>query len=222
MTRLLRNKGVASLAAAGLAFGGLAVGLGTTAATTATASASTPPLVVESSPESTITDDFNPYVPTGAVYNLGATGLIYEPLIEFDLAKPPIYYPWLATKFALSNAGKSITFTIRQGVEWNNGTPFTPADVAFTYNLIKKYPAINLDGLPIKSVSTSGDTVTVNFAVAQYTNLQDAAGVGILPESVWSTVGNPATYADADPVGTGPFMLATGAFTPQGFTLTPN
>jgi len=223
MRRLLRSRGAVGLAAVGIALSGLAGGVGATATMSGqAAAASTPPLVVESSPESTITDDFNPYVPTGSVYNLGATGLIYEPLIEFDLAKPPTYYPWLATKFALSNGGKSITFTIRTGVKWNDGSAFTPADVAFTYNLIKKNPAINLAGLPISSVSTSGDTVTVNFSVAQYTNLQNAAGVGILPQAVWSTVGNPATYTDPNPVGTGPFMLASGGFTPQGFTLTPN
>ena len=34
--------------------------------------------------------------------------------------------------------GKSITFTIRQGVKWNNGTALTPADVAFTYNYIEE------------------------------------------------------------------------------------
>ena len=42
----------------------------------------------------------------------------------------------------------------------------------------------------------------------------------ILPQSIWSKVGNPATYPDANPVGTGPYKLKT--FTPQGFTLTKN
>ncbi len=92
--------------------------------------------------------------PPSAAYGMGATGLIYEPLIQFDLAAPPKYYPWLATSYAWSNGGKTITFTIRQGVKWNNGTPFTPADVAFTYNLIKRNTAINLGGLTISSVST--------------------------------------------------------------------
>ena len=74
-------------------------------------------LVMESSPESTITQSFNPFVPTGAPWGMGATGLIYEPLIQFNLAAPPKYYPWLATKYAWSNGGKTLTFTIRQGVQ---------------------------------------------------------------------------------------------------------
>ena len=52
------------------------------------------------------------------------------------------------------DGGKSITFTIRQGVKWSNGTPLTPADVAFTYNYMKKNAAINLGGLNISSVTT--------------------------------------------------------------------
>jgi peptide/nickel transport system substrate-binding protein len=175
---------------------------------------------MESSPETAITDDFNPYATTEAPYSMGATGLIYEPLVEFNLASTTVSYPWLATGYAWSNGGKTITFTIRQGVKWNNGTPFTPADVAFTFNLMKSNAAINLGGLTITSVTTSGDTVTVNFPTPQYTNLENIAGVGIVPQAVWSKAGNPATFTDPKPVGTGPYEL--GTFTSQGITLVKN
>jgi peptide/nickel transport system substrate-binding protein len=175
---------------------------------------------MESSPETSIVQNFNPFIPTAAVYGMGADGLIYEPLIQFDVASPPTYYPWLATSYAWSNGGKTISFTIRQGVKWSNGTPFTAADVAFTFNLLKKYPAINLDGLNMTSITTTGNTVTLDFPTAQYANLQNIAGTAIVPESIWSKAGNPTTYTDANPVGTGPFVL--GSFTPQGFTLTKN
>ena len=177
-------------------------------------------LVMESSPETTITDDFNPFVSTVAPQGMGATGLIYEPLLQFNLANPPQYYKWLATGYTWSNGGKSITFAIRQGVKWNNGTPMTPADVVFTYNLVKQNTAINLAGLPITSASAAGNNVTVNFSSPQYTALQQVAGVPILPQSVWSKAGSPATFTDPKPVGTGPYVLST--FTPQGFTLTKN
>jgi peptide/nickel transport system substrate-binding protein len=207
----------------------LAAGLGacsssSSSSTPSTSSSTSTPtgktLVMESSPETSITQAFNPFVVTDAPYGMGATGLIYEPLIQFDLASPPTYYPWLATSYAWSNGGKAITFTIRQGVKWNNGTPFTAADVAFTFNLIKANTAINLGGLTISSVTTSGNTVTVTFPTSQYTNLEEIAGTGIVPKAIWSTAGNPATFADANPVGTGPYMLSS--FTPQGFTLKKN
>ena len=175
---------------------------------------------MESSPETVITQSFNPFVPTGAPWGMGATGLIYEPLIQFDLAKPPTYYPWLATSYAWSNGGKTITFAIRQGVKWNDGTAFTPADVAFTFNLMKNNASVNLNGLKITSVSTSGNNVVLNFPTGQYANLESIAGTAIVPQAIWSKAGNPATFVDPNPVGTGPFKL--GTFTPQGFTLVKN
>jgi peptide/nickel transport system substrate-binding protein len=225
MARLQRHKRILSVALGGTlalaisACGSSTGGTGGTGTVSPKTGASAT-LVMESSPESAITQDFNPFVSTAAPQGMGATGLIYEPLLQFDLAAPPKYYNWLATSYSWSDGGKMISFTIRQGVKWNNGTAMTPADVAFTYNLVKKNAAINLAGLDISNVSTSGNTVTLTFPTAQYTNLQEIAGVPILPQSVWSTAGNPTTFADATPVGTGPYELKS--FTPQGFTLTKN
>jgi peptide/nickel transport system substrate-binding protein len=175
---------------------------------------------MESSPETAITQAFNPFVTTGAAWGMGATGLVYEPLIQFDLAAPPKYYPWLATAYAWSNGGKTLTFTIRQGVKWNDGTAFTPADVAYTFNLVKSDAAVNIDGLKIDSVTTSGNTVALTFPTAQYTNLEEIAGTAIVPQAIWSKAGKAETFADASPVGTGPYKL--GSFTPQGFTMVKN
>jgi peptide/nickel transport system substrate-binding protein len=223
MRRLHSYRRLFAIAAAAL----LAAGLGACSSSTSSGSSSAgtttttgKPLVMESSPETSITQAFNPYATTQAAYGMGADGLIYEPLIQFNMVAPPQYYPWLATSYAWSNGGKTITFTIRQGVKWNNGTPFTPADVAFTFNLLKNNAAINFNGLKISTVSTSGNTVVLTFPTAQYTNLQSIAGTAIVPKAIWSTVGNPATYQDPNPVGTGPYML--GSFTPQGITLKKN
>src|SRR6202167_4058816 len=223
MRRLHSQRRLFAIATAGLLAAGLAACSSSSSSSSSspgTATAMGKTLVMESSPETSITQAFNPYVTTQAIYGMGADGLIYEPLIQFNVASPPAYYPWLATSYKWSNSGKAITFAIRTGVKWNNGTALTPADVAFTFNLIKSNTAINLNGLTISNVSTSGNNVTLTFPTAQYTNLQEIAGVAILPKAVWSTVGNPATYTDANPVGTGPFMLQS--FTPQGFTLKKN
>ena len=130
MRRMHSHRRLFAVGAAGLLAAGLAAcsssnsssgsaGSSTGAATTGKT------LVMESSPESTITQTFNPFVPTGAPWGMGATGLIYEPLIQFNLVAPPKYYPWLATSYAWSNGGKTLTFAIRQGVKWNDGQPFT-------------------------------------------------------------------------------------------------
>jgi peptide/nickel transport system substrate-binding protein len=222
MGTLLRRRSLVAITAAALICGTVAAcsSSSSPAAGGTSSSGASTTLTMESSPETTITQAFNPYGTTQAAYGMGATGLIYEPLIQFDLASPTISYPWLATKYAWGDGGKQITFTIRSGVKWNDGKPLTPADVAFTFNLIKKNAAINLGGLKLSGVSTSGDTVTLTFPASQYTNLEEIAGTAILPQAIWSKVGNPSTYTDANPVGTGPYML--GSFTPQGFTLKKN
>ena len=178
-------------------------------------------LTMESSPESAITQNFNPYVQSTGPYAMGADSLIYEPLMDFDLAQPsnPPYY-FLATAYTWGNGGKSITFTIRTGVKWSNGSPMTPADVAFSFGLLKKYADINTAGLPITGTSVAGNDVTITFSSPQYTNLQSIGNVYIVPQSIWGTVGDPATYTDANPVGTGPYTF--GTFSPSGITLKAN
>src|ERR1700733_15152955 len=141
MWRLHSYRRLCAVAAAGVLAGGLAACSSSSSSSSGSASTGTATgktLVMESSPETAITQDFNPFATTAAPWGMGATGLIYEPLIQFDLAAPPKSYAW-------SNGGKTLAFTIRQGVKWNNGTPFTPADVAYTFNLVKSNAAVNLD-----------------------------------------------------------------------------
>ena len=210
MRRLADERRLVIAAAAGiLALGLAACGSGSSGSGGGSSSTnSSATLTMESSPESTITQAFNPFVTTQAAYGMGATGLIYEPLIQFDLANPTVSYPWLATSYKWGNSGKQITFTIRSGVKWSNGSALTPADVAYTFDLVKANTSINLGGLTISSVSTSGNTVTLTFPSPQYTNLEEIAGTAIVPKAIWSKAGNPATYADANPVGTGPVHAA--------------
>jgi peptide/nickel transport system substrate-binding protein len=220
---------VLALTATGLLAAGLAAcsssGSSTAASgkSTSSASSSEPALVMESSPETSITQDFNPFVSSSPINGMGATGLVYEPLLQFDLANPAQKpYDWLASSYAWSNGGKTITFTIRQGVKWNNGTPLTAADVAFTYKYVTAHGTgaddINLGGLaPTSITQPTSDTVQLTFASAQYMNLENIGGQAIIPQSVWSSIKDPATYTDPTPVGSGPYKL--GNYTNEGFTM---
>ncbi len=187
----------------------------------ATTGSSSSVLTVESSQQNAITKNFNPFIQSSAAALLGATSLIYEPLLQTNAIKPGQYYNWLATGYSWSNGGKSITFTIRPGVKWSDGSPMTAADVAFTFNMLKKYPDVNTTGLAVKSVSSSGNQVTLHFGTPQYANLQNIAGqTYIVPQAIWSKVGDPGKYADPDPVGTGPYGVSQ--FSSQGITLKAN
>jgi peptide/nickel transport system substrate-binding protein len=218
MKHWMTQKMLRVVAASGLMVSGLLAGAITTISASTASASSTSVLTMESSPETSVTDNFNPYVPSSAAYLLGATSLIYEPLLQFDVAKPTqAPYDFLATGYKWGAGGTSITFTIRTGVNFNNGTPMTAADVAFTYNLLNKYSDINTAGIPVTGATASGNSVTITFSSSQYTNLQNIAGVYIVPQSIWASIGDPGQYVVTNPIGTGPYTLQS--FTPQGFTL---
>jgi peptide/nickel transport system substrate-binding protein len=172
--------------------------------------ASATPLTMESSQETTLTDNFNPFVSTSAANTVGATSLIYEPMLQFDIAKPlQAPYDFLASSYKWGAGGTSITFTVRSGVKWSDGSALTPADVAFTYNMLVQYPDLNTNGVPITGATVSGSQVTVTFKSSQYTNLQYVGSVYIVPASIWSKLsGDPSAFTDTDPIGSGPYVLS--------------
>ena len=171
---------------------------------------------------------FNPFLPTSAwslagndVTGGNGSGFIYEPLVQVDYVRSNYVIPWLAKSWAWSNGDKTLTFHLQQGVTWSDGKPFSSADVVFSYDLMKKYPALNGAGIQFQTVSApNASTVVLTFASAQEQNFDAIASLVIVPEHIWSKIKNPTTYADPDPVGTGPFVLSS--FSPQGYLLKKN
>ena len=92
----------------------------------------------------TWTCNFNPY---NASVQFLSFGPVYEPLVFQDVLKSGAPTPWLASKYAWSNDNKTLMFTIRPGVKWSDGKPLTAADVVFTFQLIKKHPALDLNAV---------------------------------------------------------------------------
>jgi peptide/nickel transport system substrate-binding protein len=191
-------------------------GSGSSGGSTAGASGT---IVATTGSASPFTSDFNPLSPNVQV---GAIGMIYEPLMFFNTAKSGDIQPWLATSYTWGAGGTSITFSLRSGVQWNDGQPFTADDVAFTYNMDAGNPALNTFGLPItKAVANSKTSVTIDFSKPAYTDLYFLAGkTMILPQHIWKSVSDPKTFADANPVGTGAYMV--GKVSSQVLDLTAN
>jgi peptide/nickel transport system substrate-binding protein len=163
-------------------------------------------------PWGSILDNFNPLVwddSTGTT--AGGTGsLLYEPLFYVNQYTNAVT-PLLGTKYQWENNNLQLVVTTRSGVQWTDGTAFSAADVAFTFNYIKKYPA--LDALAVwqtslKSVSASGpDTVTFSFSAPYTAIFPLLAKQPIVPEHIWSKVADPTKDINSNPVGTGPFLL---------------
>jgi len=167
------------------------------------------------------TQNFNPYSP-GVIS--GTQGLINETLLNVNRLDGTVK-PWLASSYELASDAQSITFHLRQGVNWSDGQPLTSDDVVFTLKLIQKYPSIDLTGIDaaVKDVSAP-DASTVRVTLSKPFNpiVWILGGqVYILPKHSWSGVkGDPSQYADPNPVGTGPYIVKS--FTPQLVDLVKN
>jgi peptide/nickel transport system substrate-binding protein len=178
-------------------------------------------LTMETNPIGPYTDNFNPFDSTSTGDTENTTGLVYEPLLQWNITKPNSYTPWLASSFTWNSTGTSITFDIRSGVKWSDGTAFTAKDVAYTFQLMENNKALNTYGLPITGTTSSGDTATISFSQAEYSNLYAISGeIFIVPEHIWSKQSDPQLWPDPSPVGTGPFEI--DRFAPQGYTLKAN
>ncbi len=170
----------------------------------------------------TIADNFNPFLPGGA--NAGGTvSVIYETLF-YDNSVNGQLVPLLGTGYKWTDHNLKLLVTTRSGVTWTDGKPFTAADVAFTFNYLKKYPALDLSGIwstGLRSVTAAGpSTVVFTFAKANTPAFLYITGQPIVPEHIWSGVKNPSNFTNPHPVGTGPFTLKS--YTPYAVTYVKN
>ena len=110
---------------------------------------------------------FNPFNPA---QNQEALGFVYEPLVHVSVVGNSKETPMLATGYKWSDDLKSIVFTIRDGVKWSDGQAFSADDVAYTFNLMKQHPALDLfalwTGAGLSGVTASGNQVTMTFSKA--------------------------------------------------------
>jgi peptide/nickel transport system substrate-binding protein len=214
LTRITAAAGLAALLLGGCANAGTSGG--------SSGGGKSTTLTVNNNEGEPLTDNFNPLVPTSTLDVYGSWSMIYEPLVQYDPQRPGVTYPWLATSWSWSNGNKTLTFNLRNGVTWSDGQPFTSADVVYTFDLMKRVPAVNVFGLQFASiVANSKSQVTMTFAQSATTDFYYIAETTpIIPQHIWSHVSNPTTYTDTNPIGTGPYVLKH--FTPQDFLLTKN
>lgn len=170
-------------------------------------------LTIVTSPKGDFTENFSPYAPTATD---GVQGPVYETLLFFNRIDGNVK-PWLASSYKFSDDAKSLTFNLRQGVKWTDGTAFTSDDVLFTLNTLKQYPAADSGGIwqYINQVTApDANTVTITFKKIYTPILWYLGGqTWIVPKHLWSNVGDPTKYTNTSPVGTGPFKRKS--FSPQ-------
>jgi peptide/nickel transport system substrate-binding protein len=146
----------------------------------------------------------NPFLPQNT--DEAIIQFMYEPLFYFNPIQGKLE-PQLATGYEWSGDYKTLTFTIRSGVQWHDGKAFSADDVVFTYNALKKEPLLDKYSLwgKISSVAAQGDKVIFTLsqpfpALPYYTN-----SIYIVPKHIWEPLPSVAEALNQVPVGTGPF-----------------
>lgn len=172
--------------------------------------------------------NFNPY-------SLGGLGRIRGPLNKtiFEF----LYYynhndgkeiPWLAESYKVSDDAMSVDVTIRKGVTWSDGEPFTSEDVKFTLEKLRDSPELAFSSDMsewVKDVAVKDDfnfTINLNKANPRFFYFyfveNSEIHITILPKHIWEdkdwTTFENYDLAQGWPVGTGPFKLVEA--TPQG------
>ncbi|MDU2421976.1 MAG: ABC transporter substrate-binding protein [Bifidobacterium scardovii] len=164
----------------------------------------------------TFVRNFNPF----STSKRQGINFMYEPL-EVINAIDGTLTPFLATGHKIVDA-KTVNFTIREGVKWQDGKDLTPADVTFTFDLIKKNAALDTLGVwqHIDSIETSGNDVVFHLKSDDVPGATVIAQQLIVPEHIWKDVKDPVKWTNENPVGSGPYRL--DQFTPNQYTLKKN
>lgn len=130
--------------------------------------------------------------------------LVFDGLVHIGNSLVP--QPALATNWKQESPTKWL-FHLRHGVKFQNGQPFTSADVAYTYNtLLKpsfKAPQISLYE-PIKSVVPDGPYAVVFNLKAPYAPLLSYLNLGIVPHGAAGS-----SSFGLNPIGTGPYKFVS-------------
>jgi len=139
------------------------------------------------------------------------TGLVYQALVMADFDMKMI--PTLAESWQISADGKTYTFKLRSGILWNDGKPFTSADVKFSMEegTLKLHPNRSALAMIDKIEAPDQGTVvfTLKYPFAPFLKALAFYGA-IIPKHIFEgtdILQNPRGWDN--PVGTGPFMLKT-------------
>ena len=165
------------------------------------------------------------YTNTGAVNALEHTAtnpglfwhqeIVFDRLLNADTSLTPTDGS-LAESYEVSEDGKTITFTIRDGIKWHDGQDFTAEDVAWTFKYYPTVPGANAVMTDVMndaaSITADGNKVVFQFNNPQPNALTIFSQWAVLPKHCLENVAPENFAADTfwqKPIGTGPFKVET-------------
>jgi peptide/nickel transport system substrate-binding protein len=139
----------------------------------------------------------------------------------------------IAESYEMSEDGKTLTFTLRDGMKWHDGEPITVDDVAFSLAFALKTPNLhgvvasvlnNMEGAAefvsgaatsVSGVSVDGNKVTIKFKAPNANTLIAFTQWGPFPKKYFENV-DPTLVQQSEfwqkPVGSGPFKVEEAKF----------
>lgn len=132
---------------------------------------------------------------------------LLEPLIFQSTSYE--FSPALAEEWQVSDDGLTVTFTLRSGVTWHDGEPFTADDVKFNFDEVAPLSFSGSD-LAARIASTEivdDSTVTLHLSEPYGPLIQTIASQFMLPKHVYEGTDYVTNAANMAPIGTGPMMF---------------
>ena len=146
---------------------------------------------------------------------------IYEPLYRIDDDGEEI--PVLATAYKISDDGKTVVFTLRDGVAFSNGDKLTASDVKFSIERTKKSAYLSTNVATVSSVDANdgAGTVTVNLSAPTPGIIGNLSSVSVVNQKYVEEKQDEKGLLGFNACGTGPYVA--GDYTlDDHITLTAN
>jgi len=159
---------------------------------------------------------YNPFSPTAAwPASSNVMQIVYESLLRWNILTGEIM-PGLAAKYTVDGTS-TVTLTMQDGITFNDGTPCTAQDAAFSFNIGKTATGISVASffqaadsidatddktIVIKINQTTKNVGQVSRCSARTTSSRRRSSLALAADKVSSEI-------MTTPVGTGPFKVDT-------------
>jgi len=150
--------------------------------------------------------------------------VIYQGLTTIDAQQNVIGL--LASTWTISPNHLSYTFTIREGIKWADGQPFTADDVLFTFHVLQdlEYQQPGADSWRQLGVGPAGAGRVIFTLRAPSASFPLALRIGIIAKHLFNGMSPPqiaaSRFSGVGAIGTGPFKVS--AISPLAVTLVRN